>query len=85
MIISVLVDQIYYVFQEFDDLLNEDRLTRVPTLVYANKQDLETAESRYVVCLFIKISETKISKKVQKYFEKSSKILFKKKLRKKKC
>ena len=36
-----------WLFQEFDDLLNEDRLTRVPTLVYANKQDLETAESRY--------------------------------------
>ena len=39
-------------FQEFDDLLNEDRLTRVPTLVYANKQDLETAESRYIFLWF---------------------------------
>ena len=36
---------IIYFKKEFDDLLNEDRLTKVPCLVYANKQDLETAES----------------------------------------
>ena len=45
--------------QEFDDLLNEERLTRVPTLVYANKQDLETAESRSVSENFEKISKKK--------------------------
>ena len=32
-------------FQEFDELLQEDRLAKVPCLVYANKQDLETAET----------------------------------------
>ena len=40
--------------------MNEDRLTRVPTLVYANKQDLETAESRYFSYFF--------SKNATKYF-----------------
>ena len=45
--------------------------------MYANKQDLETAESRYVVCLFIKISETKISKCSKIFFKKkTSKRLF---------
>jgi len=46
-------------YEEFDDLLNEDRLTRVPTLVYANKQDLETAESSAEVAQALQLHKLK--------------------------
>jgi len=39
--------------------LNEDRLTRVPTLVYANKQDLETAESSAEVAQALQLHKLK--------------------------
>lgn len=41
--------------EEFDELLSEDRLIKVPCLVYANKQDLETAESAADIAQTLKL------------------------------
>merc|ERR1711953_394460 len=45
--------------EEFDDLLQEDRLAKVPCLVYANKQDLETAETSADVARELKLHKLK--------------------------
>ncbi|CBY18840.1 unnamed protein product [Oikopleura dioica] len=45
--------------EEFDDLLQEDRLSKVPCLVYANKQDLETAETSADVARELKLHKLK--------------------------
>merc|ERR1712002_543776 len=41
--------------EEFEELLAEDRLIRVPCLVYANKQDLETSEAAADVAQVLKL------------------------------
>lgn len=43
--------------EEFEELLSEDRLIKVPCLVYANKQDLETAEPASEIAQTLKLNK----------------------------
>merc|ERR1712212_17776 len=45
--------------EEFEELLAEDRLIRVPCLVYANKQDLETSEAASDIAAALQLHKLK--------------------------